>query len=77
MVAVRNIIRHKVYTLINLMGLAVGMACTILILLWIQDELSYDRFHENADDIYRVIQNINFADRSTTWAITQGPLGPR
>ena len=75
-VTVRNIIRHKVYTLINLMGLAVGMACTILILLWIQDELSYDRFHENADDIYRVIQNINFADRSTTWAITQGPLGP-
>jgi ABC-type antimicrobial peptide transport system permease subunit len=75
-VAVRNIRRHKVYSFINLTGLAVGMACTVLILLWIQDELSYDRFHENADDIYRVIQNINFADHSTTWAITQGPLGP-
>jgi len=75
-VAVRNILRHKVYSFINIMGLAVGMACCILILLWIQDEMSYDRFHENADDIYRVIQNINFADHSTTWAITQGPLGP-
>lgn len=58
------------------MGLSVGMACCTLLLLWIQDELSYDRFHENAEDIYRVIQNIKFADRSTTWAITQGPLGP-
>jgi hypothetical protein len=53
-----------------------GMACCILILLWVQDELNFDRFHENADNIYRVIQDINFADHSTTWAITQGPLGP-
>jgi len=52
------------------------MTCCILILLWVQDELSYDRFHENASDIYRVIQDINFADHSTTWTITQGPLGP-
>jgi putative ABC transport system permease protein len=75
-IALRNIKRHKGYSLINIVGLAVGMACCILILLWVQDELSYDRFHENADDIYRVIQNINFADHSTTWTITQGPLGP-
>jgi len=52
------------------------MTCCILILLWVQDELSYDRFHENASDIYRVIQDINFTDHSTTWTITQGPLGP-
>ena len=51
-VAVRNILRHKVYSFINIMGLAVGMACCMLILLWVQDEISYDRFHENADDIY-------------------------
>ena len=75
-IALRNIKRHKGYSLINIVGLAVGMACCILILLWVQDELSYDRFHENADDIYRVIQDINFADHSTTWTITQGPLGP-
>jgi putative ABC transport system permease protein len=75
-VAFRNIRRHKGYSFINIAGLAIGMACCILILLWVQDELSYDRFHENADDIYRVIQDIKFADHSTTWAITQGPLGP-
>jgi putative ABC transport system permease protein len=51
-IAIRNILRHKVYSFINIMGLAVGMACCILILLWVQDEMSYDRFHENADDIY-------------------------
>ncbi|NIN92451.1 hypothetical protein GTO36_05595, partial [bacterium] len=75
-IALRNIRRHKGYSFINITGLAIGMACCILILLWVQDELSYDRFHENAADIYRVIQDINFADHSTTWAITQGPLGP-
>ncbi|MGB2763215.1 MAG: ABC transporter permease [Candidatus Aminicenantaceae bacterium] len=75
-IALRNIKRHKGYSFINIVGLAIGMACCILILLWVQDELSYDRFHENADDIYRVIQDINFTDHSTTWTITQGPLGP-
>jgi predicted permease len=75
-VALRNITRHKGYSFINITGLAIGMACCILILLWVQDELSFDRFHENANDIYRVVQDINFADHSTTWAITQGPLGP-
>ncbi|MFA9452476.1 MAG: ABC transporter permease [Candidatus Aminicenantaceae bacterium] len=75
-VALRNIVRHKGYSFINITGLAIGMACCILILLWVQDELSFDHFHENAGDIHRVIQDINFADHSTTWAITQGPLGP-
>ncbi len=75
-IALRNIKRHKGYSLINIVGLAIGMACCILILLWVQDELSFDRFHENADDIYRVLQDINFTDHSTTWTITQGPLGP-
>ncbi len=65
-IALRNIKRHKGYSLINIAGLAIGIACCILILLWVQDELSYDRFHENAGDIYRVIQDINFTDHSTT-----------
>ncbi len=53
-IAIRNLLRYKTYALINFLGLAGGMACTILILLWVQDELSYDRFHENKDDIYRI-----------------------
>jgi putative ABC transport system permease protein len=75
-IALRNLRRHKGYSFINIAGLAIGMACCILILLWVQDELSFDRYHKNADSIYRVIQDINFSDHSTTWAITQGPLGP-
>jgi putative ABC transport system permease protein len=54
-ISMRNIRRHKGYSFINIAGLAIGMACTILILLWIQDELSFDRFHENGDSIYRII----------------------
>jgi putative ABC transport system permease protein len=50
----RNLRKHKGYSFINITGLAVGMASTILILLWVQDELSFDRFHRNANRIYRV-----------------------
>jgi len=53
-IALRNLKRHKGYSFINISGLAVGIACSILILLWVEHELSYDRFHENADELYRV-----------------------
>jgi len=53
-IAIRNLKRHKGYSLINISGLAIGMACCILILLYVTDELSYDNFHEKADRIYRV-----------------------
>ncbi len=53
-IAVRNLIKHKGYSFINIFGLAVGMACCILIMLYVQDELSYDRYHEKSDRIYRL-----------------------
>jgi putative ABC transport system permease protein len=53
-IAFRNIIRHKAFAAINIAGLAIGMACSIFILLWVQNELSYDRFHKNANKIYRI-----------------------
>ncbi|MCW3119882.1 MAG: hypothetical protein JWM28_3964 [Chitinophagaceae bacterium] len=56
-IAFRNIIRHKAYSLINISGLAIGMACSILIFLWVQNELSYDRFHANANQVYRITCN--------------------
>ena len=61
----RNIKNQKGYSFINILGLAVGMACCILILLWVQDELSYDKFHENYSDIYRTIGEINDAKYSS------------
>jgi ABC-type antimicrobial peptide transport system permease subunit len=51
-IAFRNILRNKTFALINILGLAVGMACFILITLWIQDELSFDKFHTNKDNLY-------------------------
>jgi putative ABC transport system permease protein len=51
-VAFRNIKRHKVYSFINIAGLTIGMTCVVLLFLWIQDELSFDKFHEKIDDIY-------------------------
>ena len=52
--AVRNLSRNKIYSLINITGLAIGLASFILISLFVLDELSYENFHENADRVYRV-----------------------
>ena len=56
-IAFRNIVRHKAFAAINIAGLAIGMTCSIFILLWVQNELSYDRFHKNANEIYRITAN--------------------
>lgn len=53
--ALRNLSKHKAYSAINLGGLAVGLACAILIMLFVQNELSYDGFHRNAGAIFRVL----------------------
>jgi putative ABC transport system permease protein len=53
-IAFRNVKRHKIYSFINITGLTIGMTCVVLLLLWIQDELSFDKFHEKIDDIYLV-----------------------
>jgi putative ABC transport system permease protein len=55
-IAFRNLLKYKKYSLINVLGLAIGLACFIIIMLWVQDELSFDRFHKNADDIYLIIR---------------------
>ncbi len=58
-IAFRNLARHKTFSLINIIGLAIGMTCFILIIQWVNDELSYDRHHKNADRICRVIWDID------------------
>ncbi len=66
--------RHKGYSFINIFGLAIGMACCILILVWVQNELSYDQFHENGNDIYRIIKE-EITEGETRWsALTSPPL---
>ena len=58
----RNIKNNKGYVFINIAGLSVGMACFILILLWVQDELSYDRFHKNINELYRVVDHEQYSN---------------
>jgi len=53
-VAIRNIVRQKFYSLINILGLAIGLACSLLILVFIMHELSYDQFHDKKDQIFRL-----------------------
>src|SRR5436305_1782593 len=52
--AFRNLKRNKVYSFINIMGLSLGLACAMLIILYVKDEVSYDRFHKNVNSIYRI-----------------------
>lgn len=71
-IAFRNIKRQKGYSFINIAGLSLGLTCSILILLWIKDELSYDRFHENSDEICSVL--IQYNNKGKYQKFTQGAL---
>ena len=71
-VAYRNLMRHKVYSVINVAGLSIGIAFCILAFLYVRREWTYDTFHENADRIYRAYVDSRFGPS----AETQDPLGP-
>lgn len=71
-VAYRNLMRHKVYSLINVAGLSIGIAFCILTFLYVRNEWMYDTFHENADRIYRAY----IVDRTGARSMTPVPLGP-
>ena len=73
-IAYRNLLRNKAFSVINITGLAIGMAAAILILLWIQDEVSYDEFHENKDRIYEVWNRVPFDGKIRSWNSVPAPL---
>src|SRR5687768_6260564 len=73
-IAVRSIIKDKTYSIINVLGLTIGITCSLFLFMYILDELSYDRYHKNAQNIYRVISNIKEPDNAFTWAVAQIPL---
>lgn len=72
----RNLLKNKTFSLINIIGLAIGLACFILIALYVADELSYDRHHENADRIYRVNADIRIGGTDLRLATASDPMGP-
>jgi hypothetical protein len=73
-VNLRNLLRHKGYSFINIAGLALGMACCSLLLLWVKDELSFDRYHQHAENLYRVVNESEQED--VAYLVTPGGLGP-
>ena len=75
LIAIRNLIRQKGFSAINIVGLGVGMACFILITLWVRQELSYDRFNEKADQLYRLVQTQHYSSGPLTTTCMPGLIG--
>ena len=75
-IAYRNIIRGKWFSVINISGLAIGMASAMLILLWVQNELSYDRFYKNTDRLYQSWNRDRGNKGIECWNVTPKPLAP-
>ena len=65
-IAIRNLMRNKIFSLTNLIGLSLGCTCTIFILLWVYDELTYDKFHNNYSEIYQVLANRDYNNQIFT-----------
>ncbi|MEO6285620.1 MAG: ABC transporter permease [Dyadobacter sp.] len=73
-IALRNLVKSKTFSGINVLGLALGMACSLLIMLWIKDELSIDAFHANKQQLYRIYMREYFSGKVQGVVWTPGPL---
>lgn len=76
LIALRNFQKDKWYSLLNVLGLTIGITFSLFLIFYITDELGYDRFHKKADRIYRINSYIHERDKNTDWVFTQLPLGP-
>lgn len=74
-IAWRNLIKNKGFTAINIIGLSLGIGCFVMISMFVIDELSYDRFHEKADRIYRINSDIIFGGTEMSMAVSSDPMG--
>src|SRR6188472_2370245 len=75
-IAYRNLLRNKGFSFINIAGLAIGMASAMLILLWIQNEMSHDNFHEKIGRLYTMNNRDKFNGELWAWNTTPKTLGP-
>src|SRR5258708_24865531 len=71
----RNLLKNKFYSIINIAGLTAGLAIGILILLWVQDELSFDSFHKQANNIYRLELWGGTGASRQIWTLGPAPIG--
>lgn len=74
---VRYIRKHAGYSLLNVLGLTLGITSALFLIIYVSDELSYDRYHEKADRICRVSSKITETDDQFTWIVAQIPFGPQ
>lgn len=75
-VALRNLIKQKLYTIITILGLSIGITCCLFIMLYVRQELSYDRFYPNSDRIYRVAHQVITPQGISHIAVSPAPLAP-
>ena len=73
-IAVRSLWKNKVYSFINVLGLSVGLAAGVLLLLWVQDELSFDTFHQQTADLYKLAAHFNQNGKEETWGSAPAPI---
>ena len=71
----RNLWNNRFYSSINLLGLSIGLAVGLIILLWVKDELSYDRFHKDTPNIYRVVAHLGTGSSKQVWGNVPAPIG--
>ena len=77
LIALRVLKKNTLFSAINIAGLSIGLAASIIIFLWVYDELSFDRFHENAERIYRVERDMQLEEERIHVPITSPPVGPK
>src|SRR5260370_32500947 len=73
-IALRHLRKSKLYSMINVAGLSVSLAVSILLLLWVTDELGYDRFNEHAANLYLLLPKIKNEGNSSIWNNTPAPI---
>ncbi len=74
--AFRNLLKKKSFSILNIAGLAIGITCATLIFLWVEDELTYNHYFKNRDNLYQVMTNQTYDAETFTFASTPGLLGP-
>lgn len=74
LIAIRNFKKDKWYSLLNILGLTIGITFSLFLIFYINDELNYDRYNKKADRIFRIVSHIQEKDKNTDWTLTQAPL---
>src|SRR6185437_14736060 len=74
LIAARNFKKDKWYSLLNILGLTIGITFSLFLIFYVRDELNYDRYNKKADRIFRIVSYIQERDKNTNWTLTQAPL---